>query len=241
MLRQTLNLIQRAYRYVNRKEISDSFLTWLTFANAGMLHPGNLYCLDHAIRNMPDTLPIVEIGSFCGLSTNVITYLKEKHGRNNILFSCDKWVFEGADAQDGLLAPTSTVTHAEFRHHVRESFIRNVALFSRTQLPHTIEVFSDEFFALWRRGAEVTDVFGRLVRLGGQIGFCYIDGNHRYEYASRDFVNADEFLAPGGFILFDDSADFAGVQKVVAEVVESGRYQLAARNPNHLFTKRATS
>ena len=61
------------------RELSSEYLNWLMFANAGMLTPGNLWCMDYAIKNLPSTAPILEIGSFCGLSANVITHLKEKH------------------------------------------------------------------------------------------------------------------------------------------------------------------
>jgi hypothetical protein len=83
-------------------------------------------------------------------------------------------------------------------------------------------------------------VLGRNVQLGGAISFCYIDGNHAYEYAKRDFENCHNFLEPGGFILFDDSADGSGwdVCNVVSEVQRSGRYELVIKNPNYLFRKK---
>jgi hypothetical protein len=84
-------------------------------------------------------------------------------------------------------------------------------------------------------------VFGRAVRLGGPLGFCYIDGNHTFDYAERDFRNADEFLAPGGFLLFDDSADGSEweVCRVVAGLLAEGRYELVAKVPNYLVRKRS--
>ncbi|MGH8632017.1 MAG: hypothetical protein ACREU7_14815 [Burkholderiales bacterium] len=96
----------------------------------------------------------MEIGSFCGLSTNAITHFKEKYARNNALFSCDRWEFEGG-GKGGTLSAHSCVTRAEYRQHVKDSFMRNVSLFSRSQLPYAIEVSSDEFFSAWRKGTEV--------------------------------------------------------------------------------------
>lgn len=215
-------------------DISDEYVNWLCFANAGMLDRGNLYCFDYAMENLPSGAPVVEIGSFCGLSTNLLTYYKRRRGRTNPLVTCDRWVFEGSEKET---APGGSANYREF---VRDSFVRNVRQFSGDDLPYTVELFSDEFFDAWREGREERDVFGRRVRLGGPIGFCYIDGNHSYEYARRDFDNADEFLEPGGFLLFDDSADGSGweVCQVVAEVQESGRYDLIIKNPNYLFRKR---
>ncbi len=220
-------------------DISNPYIEWLCFANAGMLVRGNLYCFDHALKHMPRDTAIVEIGSFCGLSTNVLTYYKERNGLKNPLFTCDRWEFEGAEKNEAVGDSTS-LTHQDYREFVKSTYLRNVAFFSQQDLPYTVELFSDEFFAAWRNAQEAPDVFGRTIRLGGPIGFCYIDGNHSYGYARRDFENCDQFLVEGGFILFDDSADGSGwdVCKVVAEVSQLERYDLVIKNPNYLFRKR---
>ena len=61
------------------KTVKSEYLNWLLLANAGMLHKGNIYCLDFAVQNLPSNNPVIEIGSFCGLSTNVISYLLSKY------------------------------------------------------------------------------------------------------------------------------------------------------------------
>ena len=76
-----------ARRYAAGFEITDEYVKWLCFANAGMLDRGNLYCFDLAIRNLPSDAPMVEIGSFCGLSTNLIAHYKYKHGKTNTLIT----------------------------------------------------------------------------------------------------------------------------------------------------------
>jgi hypothetical protein len=68
------NAIWRKLATLNMIDISDDYINWLSFANSGMLHRGNLYCFDYAIEHLPTEAPIIEIGSFCGLSANVITY-----------------------------------------------------------------------------------------------------------------------------------------------------------------------
>ena len=71
-----------------------------------------------------------------------------------------------------------------------------------------------------------------------RISFCYIDGNHTYEYAKRDFLNCDAYLETGGFILFDDSTVTKfSLHKLMPEIMKSGRYRLVATNPYHLFQK----
>lgn len=219
-------------------DISDEYAMWLCFANPGMTHRGNLHCLDHAMAGLAGDAPIVEIGAFCGLSTNLLAYYRWKRGRRNPIIACDRWDFEYA--QPGQPVGNSLITHDEYRSFVKESFLRNIRLFSRPELPQPVEMTSDEFFAAWRRRDQVKDLLGRPLQLGGPISFAVIDGNHTYEFARRDFQNSDEFLLPGGFIFLDDSSDdsrFEGVRRVVKEVQSSGRYELAARNPHYLFRK----
>lgn len=217
-------------------DITEEYVLWLSYANAGMLERGNLYCFDHAIKHLPDDSPIIEIGSFCGLSTNIITYYKQKHEKKNKLITCDRWRFEGGGS--GLLGE-SGISHEHYSAFVKDTFKRNVEMFSRSDLPYTIEAFSDEFFHAWRASAQTQDVFSRIITLGGQISFAFIDGNHSLEFAQRDFHNCDEFLSSGGFILFDDSADGTDwdVCKVVKQVAALGRYELIIKNPNYLFRK----
>ncbi|TET36317.1 MAG: class I SAM-dependent methyltransferase [Planctomycetota bacterium] len=219
-------------------DISDTYINWLAFANAGMLNRGNLFCIDFSIKNLPKDSVIVEVGSFCGLSTNIITYYKRKHSVKTPFFTCDRWEFEGAEK--GGRISDSSITYEEYRDFVMKTFERNVKTFSEDDMPHTIEMFSDEFFEAWGKSKECVDFFGKRVRLGGEIGFCFIDGNHTYDYARRDFENTDRFLAKGGYILFDDSSDDSDweVCKVVEEVLRGAKYELVVKNPNYLLKKK---
>jgi hypothetical protein len=215
------------------------YLSWLSYANAGMLTRGNVDCVDYAMRHLPSDAPLVEIGSFCGLSTNIITYLKRKHGATNRLVTCDRWDFEGSES-GGNLGDCAWIDRTQYKTFVRDTYMRNARFFSGPDLPYTIELFSNDFFKAWEAGETRADVFGREVRLGGPIAFCFIDGNHTYEFARHDFENTDRHLQPGGFILFDDSGDGNewGVCKLVAEIAAAGRYELVANNPNYFFKKR---
>jgi hypothetical protein len=67
----------------NQIEVRDSYLKFLLYANAGMLNTGNLYLMEYAVSHLPTPAPILEIGSFCGLSANIFTYFKLKHGVRN--------------------------------------------------------------------------------------------------------------------------------------------------------------
>jgi hypothetical protein len=111
-------------------------------------------------------------------------------------------------------------------------------MFSPDDLPFTFEMVADELFDAWKSRRQSADVLGRTLDLGGPISFCYIDGNHTYEYAKRDFFNCDMFLETGGFILFDDSTlgEFS-LHKLMPEIMALSRYRLVATNPYHLFQK----
>ncbi|MFC1497535.1 class I SAM-dependent methyltransferase [Verrucomicrobiota bacterium] len=219
-------------------DISDEYIRWLFYANAGMLTKGNLYCFDYVAKHLDSKSPFLEIGSFSGLSTNAIIYYMRKRGRDNRLFTCDKWEFETADP-DGMIE-ASSISHRDYRHFIKESYMRNVRMFSEESLPFTVEMLSDDFFSAWGNDRKVNDVFGRSVSMGGPISFCFIDGNHSYQQSLKDFDNCDKFLEKNGFILFDDSEDDSGwdVCSVVKEVERSGKYDFVMKNPNYLFRKK---
>lgn len=216
--------------------IADEYTGWLYAANSGWLEIGNLYCFDFAIKNLPDNSPILEIGSFCGLSTNALAYYKWRHRKSNHIFSCDRWILSADPTVGG-----TPMTYSDYGKFIKESFMRNVQMFSWEELPHTIELYSEELFEAWAANQTVSDVFGRSTKLGGTLSFCYIDGNHSYASAKRDFENCDKFLVQGGYILFDDSGDnsvWRDVGKVAKEVEATGRYELVIKNPNYLFRKK---
>lgn len=220
------------------KHCNREFLTWITYAVAGMTDPGNFYCFDYAISRLPGENPVLEIGSWCGRSAIALSYFLGVHGRPNRLVTCDEWDYERFTS-DPYVGDTK-VTHASLREYLKGSFVRNAMTFCPDRLPHTVERNADAFFADWAAGREVTDVFGRPTKLGGGLSFCFIDGNHTYAAARRDFEHCDRYLDPGGFILFDDSADGSAweVCRVVREVAEGGRYVVEMKNPNYLFRKR---
>jgi hypothetical protein len=57
----------------------------------------------------------------------------------------------------------------------------------------------------------------------------------------RDFYNVDRYLVPGGFIVFDDSADGSGwgSNRTAREAAALKRYEIVAKNPNYCFRKHA--
>jgi len=209
----------------------------MEFANAGMLVRGQRVLFDLAVSSLPSDDPVVELGAFCGLSTNVLGYFLERHLRPNRLISVDPWIFEGeeADTLEG-----SDIGFGEYRELVKSEYIRNVRFWSRNRLPQAVQLSSDDFFAAWGERRRVPGLLGGEVNLGGPISMVFIDGDHTYEQARRDLDNAERWLAPGGYALLDDSDEFGTfphLYALVEEVVAEKRFELVAVNPHHLLRK----
>lgn len=231
-------LYDRARDGFRVRVLDDEFVRWLCYANAGMLKPGNAWSMDYAIRHLPSGPAVVEIGSFAGLSANAICHLLRKHGRSNPFFTCDNWDVTAHGETRRIEG--SRLTFPEYARYVKESFLRNVGFFSPENRPYAIESSSADFFEKWRTAQTVPDVFGRTARLGGPIGFAYVDGIHSIEAVRAEFETIDRFLEPAGFILFDDSADSSpfGLNRLMREIAARGRYELLGQTPNYFFRKR---
>ncbi len=210
----------------------------------GMLHPGNIYLMDMAVQQMPEGGSVLEIGSYGGLSANLLTYLLKKHQRQATLFCCDAWVYEGFRDESGTPQPwmdgRDDVLRTDYMAHIKASFVQSARLLSAHNLPHAVHLDSDRFFEAWEAGEMLTDVFGRDAKLGGPIAFAYIDGNHAYDFARRDVENTTRFLLPGGLLLLDDSAKHQrfGSARLAQELCKHPGFDLVLSNPHFLFRKK---
>jgi len=240
------NLIARAFRKAARIidpaqpviYVEDEYVTQLCFINAGILERGNLRSFECAISHLPSAAPILESGSYCGLSTNLLAYYKRKHHAISPLITCDKWEFQKPSNSPPTTVGESSLLYKDLERFARDSYLRNINMFSPDDLPHTFEMTSDDFFACWQAGKTTSDILGRAYALGGPLSLCFVDGNHTYECVKRDFLNRDTFLEVGGFILFDDSTLLKDdMYMLKPEVEATGRYKLVAKNPYHLFQK----
>lgn len=213
-----------------------------------MISDGNIYAFDHALRLLPPTGDVLEIGSFAGMSTNIICWLLRKNGQSaRRFFTCDPWIYEGFhdtsraadDVYMSRVDGSAEFSRAEYCEFVRASFLRSVGFFSRANLPHSFRLTSDAFFEKWLDGETADDLFGRAVRLGGKWAFCYVDGDHAYDFARRDVENCLVGLVAGGFLLLDDSADGSryGSSRLARELLRDGRLRLVFKNPNYLFQR----
>jgi len=219
----------------------DEFLKTMKLVNPGFLHDGNLHLMDLALKNIKGDKPLVEIGSFCGLSTNILAHMLEKYNKKNPIYSVDIWKLY--DYKDGEKIGGSNITHNEYRAHMMEVCRHNISFFAGKHPVYSVQAYSDDFFKTWNQQKEVQTLNGEQVATGGQISFAYIDGDHRYDQSKRDFENVDAILEPGGYILFDDSSDEiyipddCEVSKLIHEILLEGKYRVVGKNPNYLLQK----
>lgn len=216
-----------------------AYPAWLLFNTGGWLINArtNVVAFAYAVQNMPAGSAILEIGTYLGQSVCMLTYLLWKYRREAAVFCCDPYDFEGTEAPIGGFFDAGS---SAYRDYCLETVRRNLQTFSNHCLPHLVEAGSHDFLAAWAAREERHDVFGRPARLGGPLGLVYIDGAHAYEAVKGDFEGADPFIAPGGFVLFDDSTpDWPGVHRVVQEVLRRPDYELVFNPPNYFFRKRA--
>jgi len=229
-----------------KRMVQDDFILRLpsTVVGQGMLHEGNKYLIDFALRNLPKDGAVLEIGSFGGMSMNLILHLMEKYAKTNPVFSCDPWLYSGYHDREmpfpDFIDGKPTVDRKDYMNYIRKSFIRSVQLLHPNRLPHTLQTTSDQFFIDWAGHKTTTDVFGNAARLGGSFSFVYIDGDHSLSAARKDFENSMKFLVPGGFVLLDDSAAGLpyGSVSLIKEISSRKELKLVQANPNYLFQKR---
>lgn len=223
----------------------DAFLKRLrcTVIGEGMLHEGNIYLMDYAIKNMPENGITFEIGVYGGLSTNVILHLLTKNNKSINHYGCDLWVYEGYEDYLGLkndfIDGRKDIKRKDYMNYIKEAFINSTKFLNYKNLPYTCHLSSNDFFNQWNNNIEFTDVFQRNFKLNQKIAFAYIDGDHSFEQTKKDFENVDSKLLIGGYILIDDSADYLnfGSAKFAKEILKNPNYKLIDKNPNYLFQK----
>jgi hypothetical protein len=230
----------------NIKKISnDAFISRLrcSVIGEGMLHDGNIYLMDYAIKNMPENGFVMEIGCYGGLSTNLILHLLSKNNKKQQLIGCDAWIYEGYKDHTGIIEKhidgRKDIDRKKYMEHIKKSFIRSTQFLHPDTLPYTCHCTSDVFFEKWNENESFEDVFHRKISLDKPISFCYIDGDHSYEQTKKDFENIDSKLLVDGFVLIDDSAKGMnfGSAKFIKDLLKKKNYKFIDSNPNYLFQK----
>ncbi len=221
---------------------NDEVLEWMNYAFASPENGfpvQNQYSCRYALERLPSALPILEIGVFSGRSTNFLIYLKESLKLSNRVITTDPWRF-GTNKQ-----VAKNVTMKDYQNYIKEQFIRNIRFWHEDALPDSFDLDSDEFFSKWAMNGKLKTLFSKESQLGGEISFCYLDGDHSYEQVKKDFINIDRILQIQGFIYFDDSDQYHldagnvtnGCYDVVCDALKTKRYVTAINNPNYLLQK----
>ena len=210
----------------------------------GMLSPQNITLMEYAIQHMPDSGVVLEIGSYAGLSTNVILHLMNKYARPHEMFCVDRWIYEGYQDKNTTANPLfidgrTDVLRSDYCDYLKKAFIQSLQLFQPHRLPYAFHEKSDTFFTHWDK-TEMTDVFGRNKLPGGQITFAYIDGDHSYEGAKKKKKKTLRYMLPGGLILLDDTSQhlkFGSVQ-LRREIMRDIRIEIVSSDHNLLERKK---
>jgi hypothetical protein len=63
--------------------VSDDLTIWMRFITPGWLQQGNLEAFAYCLARLPSDAPIIEIGSFAGLSLNHLIFLLRRANRQN--------------------------------------------------------------------------------------------------------------------------------------------------------------
>jgi len=241
MKKSIRNIFKKQYKTIN----NDYFLYRIkaTIIGEGMLHEGNIYLMDYAIQHMPSDGIVFEIGSYAGLSTNVMLHLLEKHGKKHRFVGCDAWIYEGFKDHTGTIEKhidgKPNVSRKAYVTYIQNAFVNAATLLHPNAKPHTCHSPSDAFFNTWNTTNEFTDVFDRTFSIQQEISFAYIDGDHSYEQTKKDFENVDSKLKVNGFILLDDSADHLnfGSSDFIKDIKKNDNYKIIDSNPNYLIQK----
>ncbi len=222
-----------------RLVLDEPFVNIIRSAVTGWLDKGHPYCFDYMAKHLDSEAPWIEIGAYCGLSTCVMSHFRRKYKRSNPLYSIDTWQFE--HSKNARYAKASGYDLGALTPFIMEAYQRNVRFFCSDNLPIAVHMSSDDFFEKNEKGEAIRDIMTGDVRSAHieKISFAYIDGDHSYAYAKRDFLNVDKLLEPGGFILFDDSADYInwGSAKVAREVAALQQYRVIKKNPCYFLQK----
>jgi hypothetical protein len=205
--------------------LDDPFIHWIRNGISGWCPDTNIKIIDECMRHLKAGA-VVEIGSFCGLSTSIIAHCLRRYQKQNVLYSVDDWVFEGYFDCSGTISGAFTAD--DWMEYTQAAFKSAVKLTTKNINHSHIQKNSNNFFEAWHAEAVVNDLQGNNQPLGGPIAFAYIDGDHSYEQSKKDFMNVDQHLVKGGFVFFDDSADNVGFgsKDVADEVGRLPNYKL---------------
>ena len=75
--------------------------------------------------------------------------------------------------------------------------------------------------------------------VGTPVALAFIDGDHSYEAAAKDFATISPWMSDKGICAFHDSRCYEGVSRLVGEVLATGEWQIAGNVDNLVWLRRA--
>lgn len=175
----------------------------------GWLHPNaGAMLYQFALRHAPVPV-VVELGSWKGRSTAWLACGIQDRGEGSVV-AVDTW--QGT--------PTE-IEHADLLkdYHpdqLYEEFCANMQALGVGDFVEPWRMTTIEAARRWTRGAN--------------IGLLHIDASHEYADVRTDFEHWSPFVAPGGYIVFDDVPSWPGPSQVVSGLPRWYTYAAAAPN-----------
>lgn len=143
---------------------------------------------------------------------HILYDIAREYPDNSRLVYCEIGCYDGASA--------AMMIH---RHKTKVISIDSNAIFSKERVIDNVQKYNtwgNEFHYLIgnSRDDQTRDL---LKQVTDKIDILFIDGGHAYIDALLDFIEYQEYVSPGGWIVFDDYADHAcpGVKKAVDYIV----------------------
>lgn len=189
---------------MNRKIKMDSFQQLMTELRGGITpHEGELL---RRLASECEEGCIVEVGSFRGKSAVALAW-GVRQMRNAAASRPEIFCIEPHRPFTGFYG-------GQFGPEDRGAFYSTMGSTGAFQEVALVNLSSEEVTPAWRR----------------EVGFLFIDGDHRYEGVKRDFDCWDPHVRQGGIVAFDDAKDpKCGPYRLVQEILAEGRYDLDQR------------
>lgn len=181
----------------------------------GWLNPSAGAMLYQFVYLLAPTPIVVELGSWKGRSTAWLGCALRDRGEGR-LYAIDTWSGTAGETQhsDLLKGYGPDQLYEEFRANIRDL---GIGKFVEPWRMTTMEAVRR-----WDRNAS--------------IGLLHIDASHEYADVRADFEQWSPFVAPGGYIVFDDVPGWMGPTQVVSELPRW--YVYAGASPNQWYVRK---
>jgi len=175
----------------------------------GWLEPGAGATLYQLARFRAPTPLAVELGSWKGRSTAWLGYAIRDRGEGQVI-AVDTW--RGTPSED---------LHADLLKdygpdQLYQEFQKNLGDLALSGVVEPWRMTTVEAARRWDRGSS--------------IGLLHVDASHEYADVRRDFEHWAPFVAPGGYVVFDDVPSFDGPTRLITELPRWYEFVGAAHN-----------